>query len=122
MRDEWELDELISCWTLDEADWRLLSNKTGAPRLGFALLLKFFDLEGRFPADRSELPAAAVDYVASLVKVPAAGLDRMRGGGGRSNTTGRRSARSAGSGKRPARMNGGWPRGSLASCAPSSYR
>jgi len=75
MRDEWELDELISCWTLDEADWRLLSNKTGAPRLGFALLLKFFDLEGRFPADRSELPAAAVDYVASLVKVPAADLD-----------------------------------------------
>ena len=76
MRDEWELDELIACWTLDEGDWRLLSNKTGAPRLGFALLLKFFDLEGRFPADRSELPAAAVDYVAGMVKIPPEELAR----------------------------------------------
>lgn len=74
MRDEWELDDLIACWTLDEADWRLLANKTGASRLGFVLLLKFFDLEGRFPSDRSELPAAAVQYVAGLVKVQAAEL------------------------------------------------
>ena len=74
MRLDWELEDLIACWTLDEADWRLLANKTGATRLGFALLLKFFDLEGRFPTDRAQLPAAAVDYVAGLVKVPAAEL------------------------------------------------
>lgn len=74
MRDDCELQDLIACWTLDEADWRLLANKTGATRLGFALMLKFFDLEGRFPADHSELPAAAVDYVARLVKVPASEL------------------------------------------------
>jgi Domain of unknown function (DUF4158) len=71
---DWELEDLIACWTLDEADWRLLANKTGATRLGFALLLKFFDLEGRFPTDRAQLPAAAVDYVAGLVRVPAAEL------------------------------------------------
>lgn len=74
MRDEWELQDVIASWTLDESDWKLLANKTGATRLGFALLLKFFDLEGRFPARPEELPAAAVDYVAGLVKVPAAEL------------------------------------------------
>jgi hypothetical protein len=74
MRNEWELRDLIACWTLDEDDWKVLANKTGATRLGFALLLKFFDLEGRFPAGPEELPAAAIDYVAGLVKVPAAEL------------------------------------------------
>jgi hypothetical protein len=51
-----------------------LANKTGATRLGFALLLKFFDINGRFPTDRARLPPAAVEYVAGLVKVPAAEL------------------------------------------------
>ena len=74
MERVWEPEQLISCWTLDEADWRLLANKTGATRLGFALSLKFFDLEGRFPANAQELPQLAVDYVAGLVKVPPAEL------------------------------------------------
>jgi hypothetical protein len=30
-------------------DWRLVGNKTGSTRLGFALLLKFFEIEARFP-------------------------------------------------------------------------
>ncbi|WP_433258936.1 DUF4158 domain-containing protein [Streptosporangium sp. CA-135522] len=35
----------------------------------FALLLKFYEIEGRFPAYPEEVPPAAVNYVASLVKV-----------------------------------------------------
>jgi Domain of unknown function (DUF4158) len=38
-------------------------------RLGFALLLKFYEVEGRFPAFLEEVPRVAVDYMASLVKV-----------------------------------------------------
>jgi len=53
---EWEPEELIACWTLVEADQELVANKSGATRLGFALLLKFFELEARFPRDVSELP------------------------------------------------------------------
>jgi hypothetical protein len=56
MERVWEPEQLIACWTLDEADWQLLVNKTGATRLGFALMLKFFDLEGRFPTSAGELP------------------------------------------------------------------
>jgi hypothetical protein len=76
MERVWEPEQLISCWTLDEADWQLLATKRGATRLGFVLLLKFFDLEGRFPASAGELPQAAIDYVAALVGVPVAELGR----------------------------------------------
>jgi hypothetical protein len=33
-----------------------LANKTGATRLGFAVLLKFFETDGRFPMDAAEVP------------------------------------------------------------------
>jgi Domain of unknown function (DUF4158) len=53
-----------------------LANKTGPTRLGFALLLKFFDLEGRFPVDAGELPTPAIAYMAGLVGVAATELGR----------------------------------------------
>ncbi len=71
MRIEWEQDELISAWTLVEGDWDLVGEKVGAGRLGFALILQFYEIEGRFPAYPEEIPPAAVEYVASLVKVGA---------------------------------------------------
>ena len=51
-------------------DWELVANKTGATRLGFALLLKFFELEARFPRVPEEVPPAAITYVAGQVGVP----------------------------------------------------
>jgi hypothetical protein len=69
MKRDWEPEELIDCWTLGEDDWRLVSNKAGATRLGFCLLLKYFELEARFPRHAGEVPKAAVDYVAQQVKV-----------------------------------------------------
>jgi hypothetical protein len=66
---EWEPDELIDNWTLTGSDWDLIANKAGVTRLGFAVMLKFFEIEGRFPAYPEEVPPAAVRYVGSLVKV-----------------------------------------------------
>ena len=40
MQREWSAEELIGSWTLVDEDWRLVSNKSGPTRLGFALLLK----------------------------------------------------------------------------------
>ncbi|MFI6274535.1 DUF4158 domain-containing protein [Streptomyces sp. NPDC050988] len=40
-------------------------------RLGFALLLKFFEAEARFSESAKEMPDAAVEYVAQQVNVPA---------------------------------------------------
>lgn len=69
MRREWDPEDLIACWTLIDADRTLVGNKTGPTRLGFALSLKFFELEARFPRHAGEIPPAPVDYVASQVKV-----------------------------------------------------
>ncbi|AQW48273.1 Tn3 family transposase [Streptomyces violaceusniger] len=74
MRQEWSPEELLASWTLVEGDWKLVANKTGVTRLGFCLMLKFFGIEARFPEFIEEFPQSAVEYVADLVKVPAAEL------------------------------------------------
>jgi hypothetical protein len=71
VRREWELEDLIECWTLDEEELALLANKSGATRLGFGLMLKFFELEARFPR-REDIPRPAVEFMAGQVKVEAA--------------------------------------------------
>jgi hypothetical protein len=50
MKRQWETEELIEHWTLHVEEPALLGNKTGATRLGFAVLFKFFQKEARFPA------------------------------------------------------------------------
>jgi Domain of unknown function (DUF4158) len=57
---EWEPDELIDAWTLTGNDWDLITNRAGVTRLGFAVMLKFYKIEGRFPAYPQEVPPAAV--------------------------------------------------------------
>jgi len=52
-------------------DEALLANKTGATRLGFALLLKCFQLEGTFPSAKHEIPKDVVNYVAHQLKLEA---------------------------------------------------
>ncbi|MDQ6773413.1 MAG: Tn3 family transposase [Candidatus Dormibacteraeota bacterium] len=71
MQRHWSPDELSAQWTLtpDERTW--LANKTGATRLGFAVLLKSFLLEGRFPHQRHEIPTTVVAHVAHQVGVAA---------------------------------------------------
>lgn len=56
MSGEWSTEDLIASWTLVGEDWSLVGNKTGATRLGFSLVLKFFEIEARFPRDASEFP------------------------------------------------------------------
>jgi hypothetical protein len=69
MQLELSPEDVVAAWTLVEDDWRLVGNKTGVTRLGFAVLLKFFDLEGRFPGCAQEVPGPAVEYVAGQVMV-----------------------------------------------------
>jgi TnpA family transposase len=71
MRRQWGDDELAEHWTLTPAELGLLANKAGATRLGFAVLLKAFTYEGRFPRSRQEIPGAVVVHVADQVGVPA---------------------------------------------------
>jgi hypothetical protein len=80
MRREWTPEDLIACWTLLEDDRKLVANKAGATRLGFALLLKFFEHEGRFPRHGGEVPRQAVAYLAEQVGVLGANQTRFTWG------------------------------------------
>ncbi len=54
MEPELSADDLAERWTLDASNWELLANKSGATRLGFAALLKFFEAENRLPGTRKD--------------------------------------------------------------------
>lgn len=72
MKRAWSHDELVDLWTV-QPDERVVveRNKTDHTRLGFALLLKWFQQEGRFPRYRTEIPTQAVGFVAQQLGVPA---------------------------------------------------
>jgi Tn3 transposase DDE domain/Domain of unknown function (DUF4158) len=72
VRQEWSTEDLIDAWTLVGGDWQLVKNKSGATRVGFGLLLKFFELEARFPTGSEEVPSAVVAYMAEQLKVDVA--------------------------------------------------
>ncbi|MFC9285109.1 Tn3 family transposase [Streptomyces sp. NPDC057052] len=59
MRQDWVPEDLIEVWTLLEDGMKKVRNKSEATRLGFALLLKFFEVEARFPESAKQMPAAA---------------------------------------------------------------
>ncbi len=69
MKRQWENEELIEHWMLSVWDLAQIGNKTGATRLGFAVLLKFFQRAGRFPAFKNEVPAVVISFVATQVGV-----------------------------------------------------
>jgi len=71
---ELDEDELIGNWTLVGDELEQLSGRRGATKLGFALLLRFYAVHGRFPSGRSEIPDQAIAHVARLVDVPPADL------------------------------------------------
>jgi hypothetical protein len=60
-------EELAESWTLAPQERLLLFTKTGPSCLGFAVLLKFFQAEGRFPYYPQEVPAAAIQHLAQQV-------------------------------------------------------
>ncbi|MDQ3677996.1 MAG: Tn3 family transposase [Actinomycetota bacterium] len=68
------LDDVVDHFTLVGDELGLLRNKSGATRLGFAVLLKFLLWHGRFPRALRELPDDAVAHLARQVRVPAGEL------------------------------------------------
>jgi hypothetical protein len=56
VRREWDFDDLVASWTLVDADTELLASRHKATRLSSALMLKFFEIDGRFPRHVGEVP------------------------------------------------------------------
>ena len=70
MRQYFTPQELAEHFTLLPAEQELLANKTGANRLGFVVLLKYFQWEGRFPEHVQDVPRAVVDHIARTLTIP----------------------------------------------------
>ncbi|MGB5831032.1 MAG: hypothetical protein WBG92_03460 [Thiohalocapsa sp.] len=49
MKQRWDDQALAERWSLIDNERSLLDNRTESSRLGCAVLLEFFQLEGRFP-------------------------------------------------------------------------
>src|SRR5271166_3502245 len=70
MKRAWHPNELAQCWTLSPDELELLGNKTGATRLSFAVLLKAFQFDGRFPDRREDIDGNIVAHLATQTGVP----------------------------------------------------
>ena len=70
MKQHWNEQELVESWTLTAAEKQLLYQRTERGRLGLAVMLKFFQHEGRFPLYHKEPPLLAVDFIADQLAIP----------------------------------------------------
>lgn len=71
MKQHWQEEELAEFWALLPEEMELLSGFTEVNRLGFAILLKFAQIEGSFPRRHQEVPDVTVDYLAKVLAVQA---------------------------------------------------
>lgn len=70
MKQRWAPDELINYWTLTPEETNLVNNtsKTDYNRIGCAVLLKHFQIEGKFPHRKQDIPDAVVEHIAQQLK------------------------------------------------------
>ena len=65
MKRQWTVDELIDQWTLLPGEMeRVETSKTDHNHLGFAILLKYFQVEGKFPRHKHEVPPVVIAHLA----------------------------------------------------------
>jgi len=62
-------EELIENWTLLPAELNLVSSKIGANQIGFAVLLKYFQIYARFPNSPKEISDTVVSYIAQQLQI-----------------------------------------------------
>src|SRR3954462_6721700 len=75
MQRLWSADELGERWTLEPEELKLLTELTGAGKLGLAAQLAYWRQHGRFPNEEAELAPAVVGHLAAQVGVEADALD-----------------------------------------------
>ena len=69
MESNWDTEVLIESFTITPLELGLVLNKTSENRLGFAILFKFFQTEGRFPYNEEEIHTSIINYIAKQLKL-----------------------------------------------------
>src|SRR6266480_4639839 len=72
MKRTWTAEVLLEHFTLLPDELAAVGNKSGETRLGFAVLLKCLQYEGRFPRSRQEVAPDVARFLAAQVGVDAA--------------------------------------------------
>jgi TnpA family transposase len=75
MKQQWDVDDIIEHFTLLPPEVSFLGRNEPHNHLGKALLLKFFQYEGRFPKDRSEIPPDIIEYVVQQLSLSPEAID-----------------------------------------------
>ena len=76
MKRNWSTEEIIEHFTLLPTERQFLGVREQHNRLGRALLLKFFQYEGRFPENALEIPDEIMIYVAQQLDPPEEIIDQ----------------------------------------------
>src|SRR5207249_5239123 len=71
MRQYFTPQELTDHFTMLPQEHVLLANKSGVNRLGFVVLFKYCQWEGRFPEHWQEVPRSLVQHIAAALDLPA---------------------------------------------------
>ncbi len=71
MRLQWKPAELIDYWTLGDEEISLINaiSKNDYNRFGCGLLLKYFQVEGKFPNRKQDIPKVVIEHVAEQMNV-----------------------------------------------------
>ncbi|THG92329.1 transposase [Alkalihalobacillus alcalophilus ATCC 27647 = CGMCC 1.3604] len=72
MKRNWNEDELLEHFVVVPIERKLIGNKTGTSRLGFAVLLKYFQQEARFPSKKQDIPKVVVEFIAQQLGLSSA--------------------------------------------------
>ncbi len=65
MKQEWTPQELVDHWMLTDTEMILINkHHADSNKLGCALLLKYFQLEGKFPQRKKDIPRVIVEHIA----------------------------------------------------------
>ena len=68
MKHYWTKIELEKSWSLSPGEMSYIEKKDN--KLVYALKMKYFDIQGYFPKQGDDIPAAARDYVAAQLLSP----------------------------------------------------
>ena len=75
MKQQWDVNDIVGHFTLLAPEVSFLGMNDPHNHLGKALLLKFFQHEGRFPESPSEIPLPLIEYLARQLSLPPEVID-----------------------------------------------
>jgi hypothetical protein len=67
LKQHWQQHELIEQFTLLAKETKLVQSKPHQTRLGFAILLKYFQYHHQFPKGAEDIPKVVLRYIAQQV-------------------------------------------------------